>query len=222
MTTSIPRMRFTQVDEALRDERTQLAKDAQEKLGYKKLAQAILCPGALLFKLRELEIEPLSPLAVENYKRKKAQSGMWSDTKRSCYQIALALVIAFVLLPLLNKFASWSNGPNLQVVGTVLFGIVGTIIGFVGSITLLFSDHSGAHRTRREWKRTAIGEFPGNVPEFALRKAVQLKEHGASIRIDYLEESTESIPRRLPDPFLVAILGDETYYIDVWDEKEYV
>jgi len=215
-------MKFTQVDEALRDERTQLAKDASAKLGYKKLAQAILCPDALLFKLRELEIEPLSPLAVENYKRKKARPGMWSDTRLGLQLVTAAAVLAIGVVPYLTKNAKWDapapNSNSMAVLTLVALSIVMTVMGI---IQLFDFGHNGAHRTRREWKRVSIAEFSGNVPEFALRKALQLKAHGANIRIDYLEETSEAVPHPLPDPFLVAILGDEAYYIDVWDEKEY-
>jgi len=220
MTKSIPRMKLAEVDEALRDERTQLAKDSMEQLGYKKLAQAILMPGTLLFKLRELEIEPLSTDAVERYKRKMAKPGMWSDTKLGLWLFGLALFFACGVAPYINENLDWTAAHlgNFGVIAACILAGILTAIGF--GQTFDFS-HTHAHRITRKWHRSLIREYPGNVPEFALRKALPLRSHGATICVDYLEESTESGPIRLPDPFLVATLGDENYYIDVWDEKEY-
>jgi hypothetical protein len=96
------------------------------------------------------------------------------------------------------------------------------LFGVHSSVRLLNQDYRGT-RTVRSWKACSIAEFPGNIPEFVLAKAVQLKQELPKVRfeIESLYGERERIIRPLPDPFLVAILEDERYYIDVWDEKEY-
>ncbi len=217
-------MKFTQVDEALHDERTQLAKDAMEKLGYRKLAQAIFCPDALMFALRKLEIQPLDSAAVEKYKRKKARNGMWSDTKFGLMLLTIATVIGFGIIPFLNKImkVNW-DGPHLSSMGVAVVFCVAVALTVTGLAHVLDTGHSNAHRLTRKWVMVSVANFQGNVPEFALSKALQINREipRASLNVEYLTETTELGTRREPDPFLVAVLDDECYYLDVWDEKEY-
>jgi hypothetical protein len=76
------------------------------------------------------------------------------------------------------------------------------------------------HRLVREWKTAYLEQYSGNVPEHALQKALEIKRAVPAVRflVEYLQDSMEHSD---PDPFLVAVLGNERYYIEVWDEKEY-
>lgn len=79
--------------------------------------------------------------------------------------------------------------------------------------------------TERSWESTGIAGYSGNIPEFALARAISIKEAipNCTLYIHYLQQSSRSYtkPRPLPDPFLVAYMDSEYVYIDVWDEKEY-
>ena len=68
------------------------------------------------------------------------------------------------------------------------------------------------------WRRVALGECKEEVPLFALRKAVQVKKScpEAILEVDELIEQGKPI-----DPFLVARLADETYYLEVWKEPKF-
>jgi hypothetical protein len=82
---------------------------------------------------------------------------------------------------------------------------------------------------RATWKRTDIDRYKRIVPEFALRKAVMIKEAcpDAVIEVDALviervrTYDSHASSTSDPDPFLVASLGAERYYIEVWDEKKF-
>jgi len=75
------------------------------------------------------------------------------------------------------------------------------------------------------WKQTPIHEYKKAIPEFALRKAVQIKEAcpAADIAIDEITvtRSRTQPPRTNFDPFLVVSLGSERYYVEVWDEAKF-
>lgn len=220
MTNTIPRMKFTQVEESLVDDREQLAREAKDVLGYGKLALAIATPGALLFALRKLEIEPLVRRSVDAYKAKKAIPGMWSGHKAAYLRMAGAL-IPFGVSRYYGSISDWNQTifPNIAVVIAVVIGIVLAFTGLVGR----FDNDFRGSRITRKWARISIREYDGTIPEFALRKAVQIKTEtpSAVFYIDQLYQESERHVVLDPDPFLLVTLNDETYYIDVWDEKEY-
>lgn len=74
------------------------------------------------------------------------------------------------------------------------------------------------HIINVSWRRVALGSCEEEVPLFALRKAVQVKKAcpQAILEVDELIEE-----KKLIDPFLVARLDDETYYLEVWKEPKF-
>jgi len=69
------------------------------------------------------------------------------------------------------------------------------------------------------WMLVPLSKYTAIVPEFALRKAVQIKEAcpTALFYVDVLKVNT----KKIPDPFLVVKLGSEKYWVEVWDESEF-
>lgn len=74
------------------------------------------------------------------------------------------------------------------------------------------------YRIDVSWCRVMLGDCQNEVPLFALRKAVQVKKAcpEAMLQVDELVEE-----KKLIDPFLVAILDDECYYLEVWKEPKF-
>lgn len=70
---------------------------------------------------------------------------------------------------------------------------------------------------RVTWRRAKLSKFRGEVPEFALSKAIEIKERLPKVRF-YVDAI--KVDKRY-DPFLVAVCGRERFYIDVWDEPEF-
>lgn len=66
------------------------------------------------------------------------------------------------------------------------------------------------------WTHTAISAYKRPVPEFALHKAVKIKEALPNVGF-YIQHLND--PKA--DPFLVAVLDDEIYYVDAWDEPRF-
>ncbi len=67
------------------------------------------------------------------------------------------------------------------------------------------------------WRRTKLARFQGEIPEFALSRAIEIKERLPKARF-YVDELT--VDKRY-DPFLIVACGRERFYIDVWDEPEF-
>lgn len=75
----------------------------------------------------------------------------------------------------------------------------------------------------RKWTRHPISGYSKPIPEFVLNKAVQIKEKLPDVQFLIDELGTVRRLKKIqpPDPFLVAVLGNEEYYIEVWDEPKF-
>lgn len=76
-----------------------------------------------------------------------------------------------------------------------------------------------AGRQNSSWNRVGIAEYVKAIPEFVVRKAIQIKEALPQVQI-FVEEL-----RRDPDPFLVICFEGENYfeeyYVEVWEEPKF-
>lgn len=66
-----------------------------------------------------------------------------------------------------------------------------------------------------EWDEVELSDYNEPVPEFVLAKALELKKKVPEVvlYVEYLGVRY--------DPFLIAEMGDERYYIEVWDEPKF-
>lgn len=246
--TEIPVMEFTEFEDAMVQERNALAKKAHKQLGYKLLAQTINPAANLLAALKKLDIKPLSRLGVEQYKISKEKVFIRASSIRlAAYWILVAplAITAPIALywyihttPFPNTFSgelSMQYDPPFWLAASfvALAITAATVVGTLCNATW----GAGKHETPRfvqHWKRYPIAEYAGAIPEFALAKALQIKELclTADFYIDQLvtEVDRQDAERirdnqerivRMRDPFLVVVTKDETYYIEVWDEKDY-
>lgn len=67
------------------------------------------------------------------------------------------------------------------------------------------------------WRKVPLAQYKGTVPEFALSRAIEIKERLPKAEF-FVEELV--IEKRY-DPFLVVVRGRERFYIDVWDERDF-
>lgn len=68
-----------------------------------------------------------------------------------------------------------------------------------------------------KWRRTRLRSFEGEVPEFVLSRAIEIKERAPNVEF---EVEALRIDSRY-DPFLIVKCGRQRFYIDVWDEAEF-
>lgn len=219
MTTTLPRMKFSQPSADLRDARVELATRADKVLGYKHLAQSIAAPGALLYTLHGLGIEPLIRSSVEAYKREKARPGMWSGTKLA---VRLWITAVIPLLSFLTLAYLWHAGTDFTPDPGIFLGTFGSV---VATVILLISgvvNAGGGERAVRDWVTFDLKGYKGTIPEFVLQKALLVAEHcpGTTFSVEQLRETIQD-KVLLPDPFLLVRYDGELYYLDVWEEKEY-
>jgi hypothetical protein len=67
------------------------------------------------------------------------------------------------------------------------------------------------------WRTVPLRDFEGEVPEYALSHAVEIKERMPNVEFDVEELRVE----KRYDPFLIVYCGRERFYIDVWDEQPF-
>lgn len=65
------------------------------------------------------------------------------------------------------------------------------------------------------WIRTDLKEYKRPVPDFAIERALQIKRALPTAEF-WVEELSLA-----PDPFLVAHVDDEGYYVAVWEEARF-
>ena len=67
-----------------------------------------------------------------------------------------------------------------------------------------------------QWNHTKLSSYKQAIPEFVIRKAVQIKD--AMPEVDFF---VQFISEPKADPFLIAVYGEEMYYIEVWNEPRF-
>ena len=65
------------------------------------------------------------------------------------------------------------------------------------------------------WERCDLKKYKKPVPDFAIERALQIKDRCPAVEF-YVEELTYRV-----DPFLIAHIGREGYYIACWEEAEF-
>ena len=79
-----------------------------------------------------------------------------------------------------------------------------------------FRDWATGYFSPAMWHHTTLTEYEKPIPEFVLDKAIRIKEACPEVvfHVQYISE-----PKA--DPFLIAQLGKEIYYIEAWDEPKF-
>lgn len=182
-----------------------LAEKSRKLLGYEPRMRV---HGVLARALETLGISPLNIHDVRAYKAKKAKVFLSNNTRMMLFAVAFFALVEAVAVVL----RAWVFDPIISVSGLVVLVTVGIITIETDKIQRI-----------REWGVMAIEDYSGDIPDFALSKATEIKElvPGARFAVEYLYERIEVTRRPLPDPFLVVTLPGECFYLDVWEEPEF-
>lgn len=84
------------------------------------------------------------------------------------------------------------------------------------SICENFSQYTSGYFTTATWDRTRLDKYERPVPEFVINKAIQIKEAVPEVTF-----SIQHMSDPKADPFLLATLNGEVYYIEAWDEPRF-
>jgi hypothetical protein len=79
-----------------------------------------------------------------------------------------------------------------------------------------FKDWAVGWFTAASWQHTELSSYTRPVPEFVLDKAIKIKEALPEVKF-YIHHLSD--PKA--DPFLIASLGEEIYYVEAWDEPRF-
>jgi hypothetical protein len=77
-------------------------------------------------------------------------------------------------------------------------------------------DWATGYFTPATWHKQSLAEYGKAIPEFALELAIRLKEAMPEVHF-----SVQFLSEPKADPFLIAYVGKEIYYIAAWDEPRF-
>lgn len=236
----IERIALTHVDDVEANLRGDVLRRAETLFGY--VAESFNAAGPLAKALAELNIQPLDTAQVFQYMESKKKT--WNTHYRLMGHLTASLLP--VIFSIIARLVIWKF--HLQTTGDIL-GTAGTaciVAGILSILSLFFGNAAASdikdYKYERIWQHYSLGEgvseeeFVGRnnhrhgifkyeryIPIHVLNLAVSVKElvPKATFFVDELQQTYQRIPRPLPDPFLQVKLAGESYYIAVWDEREF-
>ena len=211
---------------------------AESKLGYKHPERdSKLVTGELAQALRVMGLKPFTPESVAHYKNSKTGMSLRKYWERTCEKIngffndgfgMVLLVITFIvavvsfialafhcLIPLfIGQNLSWSYCFDYW--GAYILIPILAAIGLVCALC-------PTTKTSASWIKVSLNGYSSPVPEFALATAMEIHQRvpHVEIFIDELIVQRTNWPARQEDPFLVAKLYSEEFYVEVWAEPGY-
>jgi hypothetical protein len=150
--------------------------------------------------LEELEITPFTSESVAQYKRRKMTAAMQEIVRRR--QLMQEVAPAYwerQMLRRLRPDEAFHNSADDDFL--VKFFEIG-----LARIAIYV-----------RWEKKPLTEAL-DVPDYVKAKAAEIASHlpNATLEVDELRSS-----ERIYDPFLVVSYGEESYYVEVWDEPEF-
>jgi hypothetical protein len=166
--------------------------------GYTLTPQSSILKGVL----QELDITPFTPESVAEYKREKLEQVTSELRPADAEEIKEC------------DFGRWEIF-ELQWLQDEI-----AMRGLRGDKPVIRFWKAPGYRcfyTWLQWVESPLDEA-GDVPEFVKAKAAEIARH--------LPEATFTVEelrgeRRAYDPFLIVSYGEESYYIEVWEEREF-
>lgn len=163
-----------------------------------------------------LDIEPYTPESVQAYMDAKLAEALTEDRK-SIRIARIARVLGWCFLALLiagfiRCMMAVSNGPGTVAVAMLITGLVGSVAS-LATVSLI-----GEWR----WWWVEIERYNGKIPEYVLRKAIQMKNALPEGKLWILAFSSHSLENPLVVcPFLVFQAGSKFFHTEVWDERSF-
>jgi hypothetical protein len=225
MTTILKRVQIAEPDP------TQLSQDvlnyAVKNFGYRhpEVEHSHLT-GELTTALRVMGLRPFDRVSVELYKSAKAAMRLRRCWERSCKVVedfigvaAIGASYAFAFIGFMMHVLTlhdWTAMGLLQH-WSVAVAVATTVIFFVARLVW------PKFTTTATWVCVPLRGYDSPVPEFALATAMEVHQRVPHVQlaVDELRVQHDAWVVRKADPFLVAKLGDEEYYLEVWAEPGY-
>lgn len=162
----------------------------------------------LLAALQKLEIEPLNQTAVNTYKKYKLEKE-WELLQQKLQRAGWYHHVSF---------GGYTGIVRSQLGSTWTDDDKYAYLAFSGGDRYPTCFAMGWHRSQVSLSDLAVNS---DVPEYVTRKAEAIRNEvpTATLEVDKLEDRQTAY-----DPFLVVKLGDEEYYVEVWnaDERDFI
>lgn len=205
---TIARQKFDEYTVALAEQ------TAEMREGLKKVGYTVPLPcaaGPLMRTLIKLGMEPLNTNQVEQYKQSKCKKYISSRNRFKLISYTICTAVSTWLY-------LWMTDPyGRYIAPVILFGIS------IAACTGVASDMTNK-KVSRKWSRCEISRYNQLIPAHILSKVLEINKAlpDASFHVDCLVKEVEyEVPIRLQDPFLLVTLGQESFYLDVWEEPEF-
>ncbi|MEK7537064.1 MAG: hypothetical protein AAB584_01280 [Patescibacteria group bacterium] len=165
--------------------------------------------------LKELDIEPFTPESVNAYVEAKLAEKLPENQKlrRKTRTVSTLgwLCGAMLVVSILTILANDSGG---------FFTVTVAVAGFIGGLVAMATT-TGIGKWK--WRRVEIERYNAKIPEYVLRKAIQVKQALPEGKLWIYALSPHSIENPLfrGDPFLELQAGKKRFFLEVWDEREF-
>lgn len=223
LTKSLPPIQTAQTELVLEPELTKLASDSAKELGYSELSQQIKIKtkqtgGDIAFAklseaLRGLEIEVFCKEEVFGYMQQKLKE-VASGERRPMRWLLIPLFCLVICLSLAPILPDKSEVESICIFVAVFSGL----LLFVGA-PVTFGIY-GNNANLWEWQKVNLKDYKKPIPEFVLRKALQIKEKCPGVTF-FVYELIKRERQINGDPFLAVCCGNDGYFVEVWDEPKF-
>ena len=169
-----------------------------------KIAEYKLTPQSSTLKgvLQELDITPFTPESVAEYKREKLEQAAFELRPADAEEINE------------RQFGVWEYAELHRLRKEI---VLRNLPGGEPMIRFWMTPQWQRFYTCLQWVKSPP-EKAVDVPEFVKAKAAEIASRLPEATFTVEELRSE---RRVYDPFLIVSYGDESYYVEVWDESNF-
>lgn len=205
---------------------------ANENLGYKHPEKLLVRTKSELDEaLRIVGIKPFDPQAVRDYQVQCILEKQGKGTETVTGMVAKVIIDnrydwgGFDTAILVLSSISACIGLATTIAGIITgFSLAWPISLLVAGLILGYLSYKVRTQSKSwKWTRIAIKEYTSNIPAFALDTAKEIHMRAPKTSF-FIEELVEVSTKRVVDPFLVAVSGDDRkheHYLEVWEEPKF-
>jgi hypothetical protein len=165
--------------------------------------------GQVVSKLNEMGIDVFTNESVQKYKEKMAPR-MSDIIPGIIFSTLFCTGITAAILSYSNDIAN--------MIGMSLCCLLPSI-----AVTVIGATFIEGRFYNKQWRKYRIQQFFDPIPEFAIQTAVDIKKSfsNSSISCELYIDRLEKGRGPWKDPFLIAEIDGQEYYVEVWNEPDY-
>jgi hypothetical protein len=203
--------------DSIKFQRGDVVIEAASKLGYQGLS--VNAEGPLEKVLRLKEIEVLDPSQVKVYKMSKVSNINLTEKKRR--DIGISIISAVFI----SVYSICVHISNESLLSTYLASIIPALVISMWTFIMgsLAFNPSTTTWKNTSWVEIRLSEYQNYIPVHVLNKCLAIREEcpNAQFIVHELQERIHHVSASLLDPFMEVRLYNESFFIEVWDEREF-